>query len=453
MDLSATFDAVLEEIIFRWGIPGLGIGIVKDGEVVYARGFGVQSLDTRVPVTPESIFCVASIAKCFVACAMMQLVEQGTLSLDAPLAGVLPEFRLDDDRYQEITLRQVLSHTSGMPDMEDDEYNELVYHPEVDDEAPGRYVRALSSRRMIAAPGERFAYSNIGYDVLGYLVASVTGQTFETAMQEHILRPAGMLDSTFSFPEVPRDRLAVPHLRTPEMIVSPVYPYHRADAPASFLHSTVGDMCRWAIACLNRGSYEGRRILAPASYDLMWTPVAPWGFPPFYEHIGVGWTLGHFDGLRTVSHGGMGFGWTDFLILLPERNCGAVILCNEESSARSRTVRAVVHAMLGRDPEVGTVSWMVPICRALEEGGIEAAYACFAEIKDDEAYFIDEGELYDLTYQLLAVGNVDLAIDVLKLNLAAFPHHESSCLRLSELYNRRDARRCAMAPGTAPGFS
>ena len=124
---------VLEEIMTRWGVPGLGVGIVQDGEIVYARGFGVQSLETGVPVTPDSLFCVASITKCFVATAVMQLVEQGWVNLDAPLIQYLPDFRLDDERYPHITLRQMLSHTSGMPDMDENEYDELVAHPEYDE--------------------------------------------------------------------------------------------------------------------------------------------------------------------------------------------------------------------------------------------------------------------------------------------------------------------------------
>lgn len=423
-------DSVLEEIIARWGIPGLGVGIVHESEIVYAKGFGVQSLETRAPVTLDSIFCVASIAKCFVASAVMQLAEQGKIHLDAPLVQYLPYFKLEDERYPQITLRQILSHTSGMPDLDESEYDGLVSHPETDDGAAERYVRGLSSRKLAAAPGERFLYSNIAYNVLGDLIAKVSGQTFEAYMKEHILLPAGMPDSTFFFPEVARDKLAVPHLRTLEMMVNPVYPYHRADAPASFLHSTVVDMCHWCITCLNQGIYNWQRILAPASYDMMWTPVAKWGFPPLYEDIGLGWTLGHFDGVKTVSHGGMGFGWTDFLTILPEKKRAAIILCNEESSARSRTVRAAIHAMLEREPQVNTVSWMVPISQALIEGGIQAAYARYTELKNSgtEEYFFDEDELVNLAYQLTSVKKLDLAIEVLKLNIHAFP--EKPCLSI-----------------------
>ncbi len=434
-------EQVLEEIIARWGIPGLAVGVVDGGEIIYARGFGVQSLETQMPVTADTIFCVASVSKCFVATAIMQLAEQGILNLDAPLAQYLPYFRLDDERFRKISIHQVLSHTSGMPDMDEYVYDDFVDHPEVDEGAAERYVRGLSKLKMVAAPGERFSYSNIAYNVLGDLIARVSGQTFEDYIKKHILLPAGMPDSTFFYPEVPRNRLAVPHVRAPEMIVRPVYPYHRADAPASFLHTTLIDMCHWAITSLNGGTYQGQRILSPAGYELMWSPVAKRGYPPFYEAAGLGWTIGHYEGVKTVSHGGGGFGWTDFLILLPEKNCAAVILCNEESSAREQTILAVVHAMLEREPQgeacqpqAGAVSWMVPVCEALYRGGIQAAYACCAEIKDSQEYYLDPDELVNLTFQLLSVKKTDLAIDVLGLNIHAFPEHFDSYFSLARLY-------------------
>ena len=425
-------DSVLEEIMTRWGIPGLGVGVVEDGEIVYARGFGVQSLETGVPVTPDSFFCVASITKCFVATAIMQWVEQGLLNLDVPLVQYLPEFRLDDERCRQITLRQMLSHTSGMPDMDEAEYDELVAHPEYDEGAPERYVRALVSRKMIAAPGERFAYSNIAYNVLGYLIAKISGQTFENYMREHILRPAGMPKSTLFFPEVPLERLAVPHLRAPEMVVNPIYPYHRADAPASFLHSTVLDMCHWGINCLRRS------LLSSASFDQMWTPVADWGYshPSMYEQIGLGWTLGHYKEERTVSHGGMGFGWSDFFLLLPERNCAVVILGIEESYARTRLVRAAADVLLGHKPQAGAVSWMVPISQALVEGGLQTAYKRYEEIRarEDEEYYFDADDMIGLVYQLQLLKKFERTIEILELNIHAFPEHLESYTRLAGIH-------------------
>lgn len=439
-------DQVLQEIIARWGIPGLAIGIVEEGEIVYARGFGVQSLDTQAPVTPESIFGVASVSKCFVATAVMQLAEQGIIDLDTPIIQYLPYFRLDDDRCMQVTPRLILSHTSGMPDIDEVEYDELVSHPETDEGAAERYVRGLRNLKMVGAPGERFAYSNIAYNVLGDLIAKVSGQTFEAYMQEHVLLPAGMPDSTFFYPEVARERLAVPHLRTPGMVVNPVYPYHRADAPASFLHSTVMDMCHWSITSLNGGEYRGKRILSADRYPLMWTPVAPRSYPPFYEHAGLGWTLGHYKGWKTVSHGGAGFGLTTFLVLLPEKQRGAIVLCNEESSAREQVDLAVIDAMLDREPQAGPVSWMIPISQALQTGGIQAAFDCCEEIKeaDGAGYLFDAYELIPLVYQLGSAGKLDLAVEVLRLNLLAFPEHAETHQLLVRLTQKADERRAGL---------
>ena len=222
------------------------------------------------------------------------------------------------------------------------------------------------------------------------------------------------------------------------MVVHPVYPYHRADAPSSFLHSSVADMCQWCITCLDQGNDNIKSILSPASYAAMWTPVAKRDYPPLYEAMGLGWTLGHVDGLKTVSHGGAGFGWTAFLTLMPEKNRAAVVLCNEESSAHDYIVDAVIQAMLDQEPMVGKVSWMVPVTQALQAGGLPAAYARYDQLKQrPEQYFFGEWELINLVVQLMTVNKLDLAIDVLQLNLRAFPNHIETYTRLAYLYNRK----------------
>jgi CubicO group peptidase (beta-lactamase class C family) len=432
-------EVVLQEIMTRWGVPGLAIGMVEGDQIIYAKGFGVQSLETQTPVTLDSVFCVQSIGKCFVATAMMQLVERGKVNLDAPLVQYLPYFQMDDERYRHITIRQALSHTSGMPDFPDTEYVEWVRdHPEADDGAAERFVRSLSSKKLTANPGERFSYSNIAYNVLGDVIAKVSGQSFESYMQEQILIPSGMPNSTFMPADIPTNLLALPHLRSPEMKVNPSSYYHRADSPASNLHTTVVDLCHWGITALNRGSYHGQSILSSAGYDLMWTAVAKRGSPPsMYEEMGLGWTLGHHKDVRTVSHGGGGFGWTAFLLILPEKNRAAVVLCNEESYAEARVTNAVADTLINEKPQANTVSWMIPISRALAEGGIEAAYARYAEIKagKDDEFFFGEYELIDLAlYQLFTAKKIDMAIDVLGLNIHVYPESIDSYLEQAKLY-------------------
>jgi CubicO group peptidase (beta-lactamase class C family) len=331
-----------------------------------------------------------------------------------------------------------------MPDMDESEYDELVAHPEYDGGAAERYVRNLSKLKMVAPPGEHFAYSNIAYNVLGHLIAKTSGQTFETYMVENVLGPSGMPESTFYYPDVPPERLVLPHLRVPEMTINPIYPYHRADAPASFLHTTAVEMCHWAMTSLNRGVYSQQHILNPASYELMWTPVAKRDVPPWREEMGLGWSLGHFMGRWVVGHGGGGFGWTCLLALLPETHQAVIVMSNEQSSAHERAMEAALHTLFGEEPQAGTVSWMIPIAEALHEGGIRAAYKRYCEIRDDPDIYLDEFELTPLYYQLMSAGKLDLAEDMLQLNIHVFPEHMRSYLLLANYHLARNDRKNAI---------
>lgn len=438
MQFANKLDQVLEEIRSRWSIPGLGVGIVEAGRIIHTTCLGVQSLDTGALVTEKSIFCLASVGKCLVASAVMQLVERGKIHLDAPIVQYLPYFKLEDERCQLITIRQVLSHTSGIPDMDEFEYNDLVAHPEMDEGAPERYVRAMGGLKLVHAPGEKFLYSNIAYNILGALVARVSGQTFEETMRANILLPSGMHDSTFLPSEVDPQRLVSPHLRLPSITVNPVPAYHRADAPASFLHASVEDMCAWAITLLNGGVHHGRQLLSPASLNLMWTAADQRASHPLLENMGLGWNLGHFEGVRTISHGGGGFGWTCLFILLPDKGSGAIILSNDESSSIWRLNYAVIRTMLDLEPQVGTVSWMIPITQALQAGGMPAALACYEDMKERVAqdYIFNDYELLNLVYGLEGAGKWSLAMEVLTLNLRAFPGSVDTRLSLARLHQR-----------------
>jgi len=430
--------AVLSEIVNQWDIPGMAVGIVEDSKVTFTFCSGVQNLESGKPVTPRSVFCTASISKCFVATTVMQFVQTGQIDLDVSITNYLPYFRMADDRFHQVNIRQLLSHTSGMPDIDESDYDKLVANPEWDEGSAERFVRGLSGLKLVSEPGREMHYSNIGYDILGDILSKVGGTSFEDVIKAATLVSAGMMDSTFLYSEVDPDRIAVPHLRSPQMKVSPFYPYHRADAPASFLHSTLEDMCLWAIVSLNNGEIDGGRLLPAYAYTLMWTPVADRGYsrPGIYEDMGLGWTLGHFKGAQTISHGGMGFGWTDFLLLLPEKNRAAVILCNEESYARTNTMRAVANVMLDEQPEIGQVSWMVPITRAMAAGGMKAAYECYEELKaeDSQEYYFDEEDLCNLSLQLVCARNYDMAVGVLGLNSYVYPEHIGTYLQQAKLY-------------------
>lgn len=439
---------VLREIMQDWDMPGLAVGIVEKAAVVYLTHLGVQNVESQEPVKEDSIFCVQSISKCFVAMAVMQLVERGLIQLDSPIIEYLPSLKLDDHRLSQITVRQLLSHTSGIPDMDEIEYVNLVKQPAYDTGVIDRYLHSLQGRKLVAAPGERFSYSNIAYNILGAMLSTRLGKSFESIMEESIFLPAGMHSSTYRMDAVLKARTAWPHLRSPEMRPTPFFPYHRADAPASFLFTTIQDMCCWMMTCLQKGSIKSNNILLPKSFDLMWGAVVQRSAqrPRLYEQMALGWNLGHFQQECTISHGGGAFGWTAFLLLMPDRERAAVVLCNEESFAHIRIIQAVAAVMIGQKPHTGIVSGMIPISRSLAAGGIPAAHDCCCEMKNkQDEYYFDELGLIDLSLQLFTAGNSTLALDVLELNLSIFPEHIDSLLMLAKLYKEEGDMESAVS--------
>jgi CubicO group peptidase (beta-lactamase class C family) len=268
----------------------------------------------------------------------MQLVEQGKIALDDPLTKYLPYFRLDDPRYQQITIRQLLNHTSGMSDVEDYEWNK----PQDDEIALERYVRSLKGKKLLWVPGTRFAYSNIGFEILGDVIAKVSGLSFEDYVERQILKPIGMSSSTLLLKRADAKRLANGYTKgrseTAPLIPVTAYPYNRPHNPSSGLLSSVNDMARWALVNLNRGEIDGQRILKSSTYDLMWAPAAEVEFcrgGPCRKpgsSVGISWFLEEKDGNLIVSHGGGDDGFISSFILVPSRKFAFVLMTNSDSA-------------------------------------------------------------------------------------------------------------------------
>ena len=296
-------------------------------------------------MTPETLFHMASLTKPFVATAVMQLVEQGKVELDAPVTKYLPHFHLKDSRYESITVRQMLTHTSGMLDVKDYQWDK----PEYDDGALERYVRGLRDQGLRWQPGSKFAYSNMAFEVLGDLVAKVSGKSFEDYVEANILSPLGMKSSTLLWKQADPAKLAAGHTRAKDGAVRPVahYPYNRAHTPSSNLHSNVEDMARWMMANLNRGELNGRRILKHSTYDLMWKPAAETGREGY--RVGISWFLDDTKGAHLVVHGGGDDGFRTYVGLCPDRKIGVVYMTNCDHANVGRIIDMLLSTALGRE--------------------------------------------------------------------------------------------------------
>ena len=339
----AALDTAFTALMQHHHLPGVAIGIIKDGKLTYAKGFGTARLEkgengtpTEVgasnvdkPITTRSLFHMASVTKPFVATAIMQLVEQRKIDLDAPLVKYLPYFRLADDRYRSITIRQMLNHTSGIPE----EVRGTWEHPEYDDGALERYVRSLTNLSMTGAPGEKFAYSSMAFDILGDVIAKVSGQTFEDYVRQNIFKPLGMNDSTLLLREANPALLTSPHVKArDEIVVSRAFPYNRTQAPSSTLYSNIEDMSRFIIANLNRGELDGHRILQVSTCELMWKPVTDAKVLGNLQ-IGLTWYQQMYKGHRLIIHSGGDIGFESLVVFAPDDAAGLVMMTNFGSEA------------------------------------------------------------------------------------------------------------------------
>ena len=326
-DFSEKLDQEIERLFQQSDTPGLAVGVVIDQELIYARGFGVMNLETGGEVTPRTLFHMASITKPFVATSIMQLFEQEKLSLDDRIVEYLPYFEMKDERYTTLTIRQFLSHTSGMPDVESYHWDE----PEYDEGALERFVRSLTDQELLFEPGRQFTYSNMAFEVLGDLIAKVSGQTFADYVKEHILLPLGMNDSSILIRDVDPTLLASGHIQDEggEIQVTEHYAYNRRHGPSSCLYSNVVDMSWWAIANMNKGELEGVRILDASSYDLLWTREVRVGIRDGMPlNVGLSWFLSYYAGYDTVSHGGADIGYRTNIVMVPDAGLAVIVLSN-----------------------------------------------------------------------------------------------------------------------------
>ncbi|MBI3792046.1 MAG: beta-lactamase family protein [Gemmatimonadetes bacterium] len=336
-----TTDAVRDSLVARardfftsTGTPGLAVGVWRDGRVVLARGFGVRRAGAPGPVTARTVFHLASVSKTFVAAAILQLVSARRVALDSPVTAYLPGFTLHDARTREVTVRRLLAHTAGMPDVTDYGWD----HPEYDDRALERWIGSLRDSSLIAAPGAAWEYSNIGYELLAHVVATVSGETFEGYVRRHVFSPLGMTHSSFLMADVDSANLALGHESSPSGRRR-AYPYNRRHAGSSTLHADVADMLRYGAAIATRDA----RLLPPAGHEQLATAqidlsekfaVDMARYQLARVDMGLGWFLLQSRAGDTIlSHDGADRGFRSALLVVPARRIVIVVLVNASASA------------------------------------------------------------------------------------------------------------------------
>jgi CubicO group peptidase (beta-lactamase class C family) len=351
----AAIDAYVQSEMHAARVPGLALGIVQGDQILHLKGFGIADPSGR-PVTPQTPFMIGSTTKSMTALAIMQLVEAGKIELDAPVQQYLPWFQVaDPDSSAHITIRHLLNHTSGLPTTTQAEF---ITSSDMSDDALEQRVRALADAELSEPVGRTWQYCNANYVILGLIVQSVSGQSYETYLQEHLFTPLEMNQTFTSQVEAQRHEMAVGYRYWFGFPVPANLPFDRGNLPAGFVISSAEDMTHYLIAHLNDGRYGEAMILLPAGIAELHRPAVPIiGIDDVF--YGMGWYIAPTNGVPTVRHVGETANFHANLVLVPEGRWGIVLLMNGDSAflGRSRIeemITGVTSLLVGRTPPPAT---------------------------------------------------------------------------------------------------
>lgn len=368
----AQIDALAARSLETFRVPGMAIGIVRNGEVVHLKGYGRRDVGKPGAVDPHTIFKIASNSKAFTTAALAMLVDEGKITWDSRVTGLLPGFRMHDPQVtREITIRDVLTHRSGLGLGAGD----LMLWPSPNHFTRGDIVRALRYFPLASRFRSQYTYDNTLYIVAGEIIAKVSGERYEAFIDRRIMKPLG-LKSCFAgpIPPGPMKNVAKPHGVIDDKVIiierSLITNEPSNMAAAGGLHCSAHDMLVWIQTQLNRGvSPGGVRLFSERQAAEMWTPqteMRVWRAErardrTTFKAYGLGWRLSDVYGYKQISHTGTVSGMLSAATMIPELDLGIVVLVNGASSdARNAVMFSLVHGYVGAPPR----DWVTRLANA-----------------------------------------------------------------------------------------
>jgi CubicO group peptidase (beta-lactamase class C family) len=358
-------DEVVEKALKAFDAPGCAVVVVKDGEVVYLKGFGVREKGKDDRVTPDTVFPIASCSKAFTATLVAMLADDGKLKWDDKVRDHLDYFRLSDPAAdREVTLRDLLCHRTGMP------RHDLIWLA-ADEAEPNDLIKRWGKAKSSTSFRSTWEYANVPFTTAGVIAGNYHGSGWAAAAKERVFAPLGMASTTATWKEgVAAADHATPHYLGLDKSVTAV-PWDRIDhaGGAGCVNSTARDMAAWLKFQLGGGkTADGKRLLAQKALaethrpQMLVTPEGPTAalFPPKatrFVSYGLGWFVHDYRGVTCVSHGGTLTGFRAQCMLVPEKGVGVFVACNLRPSYVTEAVaKTAVDVALGLPAEDWVVS-------------------------------------------------------------------------------------------------
>ena len=422
---AARLDSFIAAVQKDWPVPGLAVVIVKDGETVLAKGYGVRELNGPEPVDENTLFAIASNTKAFTSAALAMLVEEGKLSWDDRVQDHLPYFQLYDSYVSaEMRIRDILSHRSGLGTYSGDL---LWYGTGYSAEEVVRRTRFVPQAGPFRAS---YGYSNLMFLAAGEVVAAVSGMSWQDFVEEKIIRPLGMdrtVTSTLDLSGM--ENVATPHKNRTDGVFPIEWYNWDAMAAAGGIISSVSDMSKWMNIRLNHGHFDGLRLFSEASSWEMWTVHTPLAVSSgarqaqpttHLRGYGLGWSLNDYQGRLIASHGGGYDGMFSRVVLVPEEKLGIAVLTNSMTSISTAIANTILDVYLGAEER----DWSGPMLESWQGGRerFEGRQNSFLEAKVEGSHPSLEMEAYTGAFGGDLYGDVTVSLENGGLVLRLLPN-------------------------------
>ena len=375
-------DALAQRAMEAFQTPGIAVGVVKDGQLIYAQGHGVREIGQSDLVDADTIFQIASLTKAFTAASLGLLVDEGKLAWDDPVIDYLPDFRMYDPWVtREFTIRDLLSHRSGLGLGAGD----LLFWPQSTSTTQD-VIRAMRFLKPATSFRTAYAYDNLLYAIAGEVVAAISGASWEDFVEKRIMQPLGMTECRAAPDRVQgHPNRATPHMVVDGRLETTFFSMRGATAAAGGINCNISGLAKWAVMHLAGGKLpDGERLLSEETHAELFKPVTlipvrdrdrEHGRTHFSAYA-LGWRLKDFFGYLYVGHGGALQGMTSHIATLPEKDVAVIVLNNQWSRAPEAVTSGVLNAFLEETPE----DWI-----AVFETG-EAERAADAKKEVEEAF-------------------------------------------------------------------
>ncbi|WNG13772.1 serine hydrolase domain-containing protein [Cystobacter fuscus] len=335
--LRERIDPFITERMRQGHIPGLSLVILQGGQPVCLKGYGVANRETNQPMNVTTRVSIGSTTKAMAALALMQQVEAGRVDLEAPVTRYLPWFRTADGLQEQILVKHLLSHTSGLP-------MSYFWDGSRDEGALERRARALAQVRLRFTPGQGEEYANDGFALVGLIVQTVTGKPFTPYVVDSVFKPLGMAHTLLDPESEQVPDVAQGYLWSRGQLRPLSSTWSSAHVPAgAATYTSAEDVARYFSGLLAGGEGPGGRVLSAQGVERMWRPVV-------IPTSGMGWRLSQQFGRRMVAHGGSTLNTSSMFLLFPEEGTAVAVLSNLETKVSEEVALGVAAMVFGEEP-------------------------------------------------------------------------------------------------------